>query len=85
MLIPAVQQTGVPPSRGPEKSNFLAGCLGFVLGPVGLWYKGQWAAGFAWLAMIILITLATGGLAIFLAPLFWVGMSVHAAVAESKW
>ena len=32
---------------GDEKSDGTAGCLGLFLGPVGLWYKGQWAAGFA--------------------------------------
>jgi hypothetical protein len=65
----------------PEKSNALAGCLGLFLGPVGLWYKGHWAAGFAWLAMAVLSGLATSGLA---APLFWIGMAIHAAVIKPK-
>lgn len=65
----------------PGKSNALAGCLGLVLGPVGLWYKGHWAAGFAWLAMAIVVGAATAGWA---APIFWVGMAIHAAAAEPK-
>ena len=64
-----------------EKSDLAAGCLGFLLGPVGLWYKGHWAAGFAWLAMAIIFGVASGGL---LAPVFWIGMGVHAAVAKPK-
>lgn len=63
------------------KDNTTAGCLGLVLGPVGLWYKGQWAAGFAWLAMTILLGVATGGLA---APFCWIGMAIHAAMADTK-
>ena len=50
------------------------------LGPVGLWYKGHWAAGFAWLVMAI-IGLST---TIILGPVFWVGMAVHAAIAKPK-
>lgn len=45
-----------------QKCNVTAGCLGFALGPVGLWYKGQWGAGFAWLTMIVIVILATGGI-----------------------
>jgi hypothetical protein len=67
-----------------NQSNAVAGCLGFFLGPVGLWYKGQWAAGFAWLAMIVIVGLATGGLGIVLAPVFWIGMTIHAIVAEPR-
>ncbi len=65
----------------PEKSSATAGCLGFLLGPVGLWYKGHWAAGFAWLVMAMIIGGASGGL---LFPFFWIGMAVHAAAAEVK-
>lgn len=64
-----------------NKSNLAAGCLGLLLGPVGLWYKGHWAAGFAWLAMAVLLGIASGG---WLAPVFWVGMAIHAAVAKPK-
>jgi hypothetical protein len=63
------------------KSNVTAGCLGLVLGPVGLWYKGQWAAGFAWLVLAVLLGLATGGVA---AIFMWLGMAIHAAAAEPK-
>lgn len=65
----------------PDKSSLAAGCLGFFLGPVGLWYKGHWAAGFAWLVMTILLSIGTGGLA---APVCWLGMAIHAAVADTK-
>lgn len=65
----------------PEKSNALAGCLGLFLGPVGLWYKGHWAAGFAWLAIGIILVISTAGLA---APILWIGMAIHAAVATPK-
>jgi hypothetical protein len=64
-----------------KKSNAAAGCLGLLLGPVGLWYKGHWAAGFAWLAMAIVFGVASGG---WLAPVFWIGMAIHAAVAKPK-
>lgn len=67
--------------NAPKKSNLAAGCLGILLGPVGLWYKGHWAAGFAWLVMAIIIGFATGGLA---APIFWIGMAIHAMAAKPK-
>jgi hypothetical protein len=62
-------------------SDLLAGFLGLFLGPVGLWYKGNWAAGFAWLTMGILLSIPTGGLA---APFFWIGMMIHAVAAKPK-
>lgn len=68
----------------PSESNTLAGCLGVLLGPVGLWYKGLWGAGFAWLVMILLLVVGTGGLAAVFAPLFWIGMGVHAYVAKAS-
>ena len=64
-----------------KKSDTAAGCLGLFLGPVGLWYKGHWAAGFAWLAMAIVLGLASGG---WLAPVCWIGMAIHAASAEPR-
>ena len=70
-----------PGTTIPVKSNGLAFVLGLLLGPVGLWYKRQWAAGFAWLVMGIIVGVATMGLA---APVFWIGMAIHAAVAETK-
>jgi len=65
----------------PTKSNALAFLFGLLLGPVGLWYKGHWAAGFAWLVMGMIVSAATLLLA---APLFWIGMALHAAVAEPR-
>ena len=64
----------------PSKSNLLAGCLGFCLGPVGLWYKGQWAAGWAWLVMGVVLATSVP----LLLPFLWVGMAVHAMVAKPK-
>jgi hypothetical protein len=68
------------PTNRTDKSNGMAFVLGLFFGPVGLWYKGQWAAGFAWLVMGILILSATG---CFAAPLLWIGMAIHASVAET--
>lgn len=62
-----------------QTSDAVAGCLGFLLGPVGLWYKGHFAAGFAWLLMGFIFSAATGGAA---APFFWIGMAIHAYQAE---
>jgi hypothetical protein len=76
---PASQQFSPPP---PTKSNVVAGFLGLFLGPVGLWYKGHWAAGFAWLAMAIIVGVASGGFGIVVAPIFWIGMTIHAIVAQ---
>lgn len=68
-------------SDQPEKSDTMAGCLGLLLGPVGLWYKGHWPAGFAWLVMALLLGALSGG---WLAPVLWIGMAVHAALAEPQ-
>lgn len=70
--------------RSRSQSNTTAGCLGLLFGPVGLWYKGLWAAGFVWLAFFLLFILITGGVGIVLAPLFWIGMSIHAIKAKPK-
>lgn len=71
-----------------QRSNLGAGCLGFLFGPVGLWYKGQWAAGFAWMAVAIVTGLVVGAVAwpmlLIVAPAFWIGMALHAMVASSK-
>ena len=69
------------PRPMPTKSNGLAFLLGLLLGPVGLWYKGNWAAGFAWLVMGLIMIPLTRFLA---APLFWLGMAIHAAGATAK-
>ena len=75
---PAVQ---IVPTPAEPKSDAMAGCLGFLLGPVGLWYKGRWVEGFAWLIMALLVVPATGFLA---APFFWIGMGLHAVLAKPK-
>ncbi|HET9366853.1 MAG TPA: GYF domain-containing protein, partial [Candidatus Udaeobacter sp.] len=69
-------------TRTGNRSDAVAGCLGFFFGPVGLWYKGHWAAGFAWLAMIVIVALTTGRVGIFFAPIFWIGMIIHAIIAK---
>jgi hypothetical protein len=51
-------------------------------GPLGPWYTGHWAEGFAWLAMIVIVALATGGVGIVLAPIVWIGMIIHAIAAK---
>lgn len=58
----------------PMKSNIDAAFLGLILGPVGLWYKRQWAAGFAWLAVCLVLAPSLGPLCLLLA----VGMAIHA-------
>lgn len=64
-----------------DYSDNTAGCLGLLLGPVGLWYKQKWAAGFAWLAMAVLFGILSGG---WLAPFFWFGMAAHAYAADPE-
>lgn len=69
-------------SRAPsEKSDGLAAVLGLLLGPVGLWYKRNWAAGFAWLAGAVVLGVVSGGV---LAPILWIGMAIHAYSADVK-
>mgnify|MGYP005862812475 CR=1 FL=1 len=70
---------GSGPSRKMESDDVTAGCLGLLLGPVGLWYKGHWPAGFAWLAMTVLLGIASAG---WLLPFLWIGMAIHAAAAD---
>lgn len=67
-----------------SQSDGTAGCLGFFLGPVGLWYKGHWAAGFAWIVGFFIVVLGTGGIGVILAPVFWIGMAIHAFQAKPK-
>lgn len=63
------------------KSDALAGCLGLALGPVGLWYKGHWGAGIAWLVVGTIVCLGTGLLA---APFVWLGCGLHAMMAKGR-
>ncbi len=41
-------------------------------------------AGFAWLIAMFIFFMATGGLGLLLAPLFWIGMAIHAAAAKGR-
>ncbi|MBX3422964.1 MAG: DUF4339 domain-containing protein [Pirellulaceae bacterium] len=61
-------------------SDSLAAVLGVLFGPVGLWYKGHWAAGFAWIMFMLIVYLSIGDFVLLLSPLFWIGMGVHAAL-----
>lgn len=72
-------QVSAQASAPPTKSNVLAFILGLFLGPVGLWYKGHWAAGFVWFAALVILGGATGGTA---APAIWLFQAIHAAVAK---
>ena len=65
----------------PQKSSFVAFLLGVFLGPVGLWYKGHWGAGFAWLLMFFLTGIASLGVGFIIC---YVGMVIHATVAHTK-
>lgn len=73
------RSAGSSKTSNKQKSDGLAGLLGFLLGPVGLWYKRQWAAGFAWLAGAFIAGAMSGG---FLAPVAWIGMAIHAYNAD---
>jgi hypothetical protein len=64
-----------------NKSDNLAGCLGLALGPVGLWYKGHWFAGFAYLLLGPLLIIATGGIGL---PFIWLAMGIHAMRVKPK-
>jgi len=66
---------------GRERSDYMAGLLGLLLGPVGLWYKRNWVAGFAWLALGLTAGMASTW---WLAPIFWFGMAGHAFVAKLR-
>ena len=83
-VVPATTPQGIQahysqPPQVQQKSAITAGCLGLALGPVGLWYKGHWAAGFAWLVMTVILAPTVVAL-----PFCWVGMAIHAAVADTK-
>jgi hypothetical protein len=71
---------GLSSATATEKSNFLAFLLGLFLGPVGLWYKGHWVAGFAWLVMFAIMI----PVSLFAAPIFWIGMAIHAGTAPAR-
>lgn len=65
-----------------EKSDGLAFVLALLFGPVGLWYKRRWLAGFTWLLafMITVPPLAVLFGSLFWAAIpFWIGMAIHAS------
>ena len=74
------ERAGAAQSQEDPWDDVFAGFLAFFIGPVGLWYKQKWAAGFAWLAMTLLLALT--GIGCFVVPFCWLGMIVHAAAAE---
>ena len=67
-----------------QKSDTVAMLLALVLGPVGLWYKGQWAAGFAWIAGVFIVVFAFGVFSLFVAPMMWLFMAAHAYGAAER-
>ena len=71
-------------SQNARASDGMAIFLAVILGPVGLWYKEQWAAGFAWIAFSILFFITTGGLGLIFVPVFWIGMIIHAGAASDR-
>jgi hypothetical protein len=64
-----------------EKSNLVAGVLALLLGPVGLWYKGHWVAGFAWMIISLVLWAAVDFFAI---PIVVIGLVIHAVAAKPK-
>lgn len=58
-------------------SSTLAFILGVLLGPVGLFYAGNYAAGFAWLVMTIIFVFTVPPLVL----VCWIGMAIHAAAS----
>jgi hypothetical protein len=67
-----------------KKDDLLACYLGLLLGPVGLWYKRQWAVGFVWLIIIVVVTTQAREVAGLLAPFFCIGMAVHAGFVTPR-
>ena len=63
-----------------NRSSPVAVSLAVILSPVGLWYRDRWAAGFAWLAVVVVAGLHIGAWAALLA---WIGMVVHGGVAAN--
>jgi hypothetical protein len=70
-------QSNIAPRNPRDDEN--AFLLGFFLGPVGLFSKGCYAAGFAGLVMGFL---ACALISPILAPIFWIGMAAHASGAR---
>jgi hypothetical protein len=66
----------------PYKSDVIAFLLGTFFGPVGLWYKGRWAAGFAWLIGAFILLFALGPARVFAVPVLCIAQGIHAAVVK---
>ena len=70
--------------------NVIAGVLGFFLGPVGLWYKGRWAAGFAWIfigvpvAWVFILSSKSAESMPAILLLMAAAQSLHAMIAEPQ-
>jgi hypothetical protein len=71
-------------AQNPGASDGMAIFLAVILGVVGLWYKGQWAAGFAWIGGSILLFIVTGGIGLIFVPFIWIGIIIHAGAATDR-
>ncbi len=68
-----------------DHSNVMALVLGLLLGPVGLWYKAQWEAGFAWLAFgLVTMNVFEPAIAFIVGLFVLVGSAFHAFAADGK-
>ena len=71
-------------SADAKASDVVAFFLAVFFGVVGLWYKGHWGAGFAWIGAAILLFIVTGGIGFIALPFFWIGIIIHAAAADDR-
>ena len=62
-----------------QKSDGLAFVLGFFFGPVGLWYKRRWLAGWLWLLVFAIGIIVFGPLLDVSPP--WIGVPINLAMA----
>jgi hypothetical protein len=67
-----------------KASDVVAFFLAVFFGVVGLWYKGHWGAGFAWIVGAILFFIMTGGVGLIAIPFFWIAIIIHAAAADDR-
>ena len=78
--VQAVLDVHLPaPSQPPGRSDLVAGILGVLFGPLGLWYKRRWLAGLGWMVLIVLVFPN-----VTLLGVVWIGMAIHALVAKSR-
>ncbi len=64
-----------------EKSDIIAVALCFLFGPIGLWYKGHWLAGFVWLIAAVIAGVTFG---VFSTPFIFVGILIHTVIVKPK-